>query len=153
MLVWRRVELDRRGKPGAAHAADAGVVHAGEQVLAGGGFPVERREERRRGRLVLGHVENHRVGPAAGGAHPLFDGRDRAGDRRVHGHGDEAVALADELSLDDGVAFLDEAFRRRAEVLAHGDDELLGKGHRLDRLGGREVLVVLRVHAAVELKR
>ena len=65
---------------------------------------------------------------------------------------DETALLADELSLHDLVPGLHQTLRRRAEVLAHGNDERPGKRNRLDGLVAGQILVVLGMDAAVELE-
>ena len=110
VLVRRRREFDHRREARTAHAADAGRVHTGEQLLLRGRLPVERgKGDGGRGGLVVVGFEDDRVGPGSRGALAGLDRLDRAGRGREHGHRDEAVALAEKLSLGDVVADLDDA--------------------------------------------
>ena len=150
-LVRRRGELDDGGEARAAHAADAGVVDARAQVFNGGRLPVQRGKG---GGVFLRLVgfKDYAVRHAARRPQALFDALDRAARRRVDGHRDEAVTLADELAAQDVVARLDEAFGGRAEMLAHGNGEGLGNGQLFDRLAGGQFLVVVGVDPAMELE-
>ena len=95
----------------------------------------------------------HRIGFATRRAKALLDGLDLAIGWRAHAYRNKAVLLADELAALHEVARLDEALRRRAEVLRHRDYELGGKRKLLYWLVARQFLVVVGMDPAFEMKR
>ena len=141
-----RRELDRRGERRAPHADESRRPRHVRDPLAV-------RLERRGGRVLIG-VGRDGDGLRAdtrrreGGRH----GDDLSGRRRVHRSGDHRVDRADQLSAHDPVALGHQRRARRAQMLAHGDDEPGGQRHAFDGATRRLVLVVRWVHPTPEAR-
>ena len=138
----------------AAHADDARFLNPFFQFFPVGVFPVRIRFEAR-APLVCAVGEN-------------LDGRNRhavcAGDfngipdfsagRRVKRNGNKAVRLGDALPLPDLIAFLDDQFRRRTDVLMDRERIFFQQRRNAQRLVRGEFLaLVLRMNSASEFFR
>ena len=146
-------DLERGRERRAAHADDAGLADdardqlgIGQRLLGRGGDGI------RRGVLEVVFDDDGRD-HIAEVVEPRLDRGDAAGHGRVHGRGDGGLCLADFLSEPHLVADGDERRTGRADVLGHGNDHLrrLRNGGDPSFVGGG--LLIVRMHAAMGLKK
>ncbi|OPZ23276.1 MAG: hypothetical protein BWZ02_03271 [Lentisphaerae bacterium ADurb.BinA184] len=152
LLGRRRREFHVGREGGAAHADEAGVGNAFEQVGGVAPLPVRPRLKLRVRRVlaVAGDLDRGHQRPGRAGA--FGDRADCAAGRRMHGGGNKAPGRRQNLALAHRVALLDRQFRRGADVLHERHHVLLQQRCRLDRRPGRQRLAVRRVNAAGKME-